>query len=387
MKFQGTGSNYDSRWALKQLFARGNAQDTRTLTSTLEKTYGGRAFLFSKGRNALSEAVRLSLEEGSDRVIVNGMTCSVVVDAINAAGGKPVFVDVSPDTAHFDPTTAINLITSSHDISAVIVQNTFGRTIDIAELEKAARERNVLLIEDLAHCIGETYPDGRLAGTVGDLVMLSFGRDKALDIVNGGALIVRSPHLLRATHQPAKSPTLLDQLRNRTFPLWSILVRKTYEMGFGRYLLSGIYKLGFAVKSSDGTIERNEKMAHWQAKLATIRFVQLAEAKRRRDTLVRVYQESLGSTLISADGSLRVALHAKQRDEALGELRESGYNLDDIWYDRPIGPARKYDPSTYPESNCPHSLRLAGLIINLPTHQEITTADAKRIAGIVKKYV
>ena len=48
-------------------------------------------------------------------------------------------------------------------------------------LEKCCRaickEKDIVLIEDLAHCVGAKYLNGKEAGNVGDLVVLSFSQD------------------------------------------------------------------------------------------------------------------------------------------------------------------------------------------------------------------
>ena len=73
------------------------------------------------------------------------------------------------------------------------------------------RRRGLYLIEDLAHCPGNHYADGPAFGSVGDLVVLSFSRDKQVDAVAGGALIVRNKDLsLSARFPRGRLPTLVS---------------------------------------------------------------------------------------------------------------------------------------------------------------------------------
>ncbi|HTK39486.1 MAG TPA: DegT/DnrJ/EryC1/StrS family aminotransferase [Patescibacteria group bacterium] len=387
MKFQALGSNYSLSWALRQLLILGSASDSKALTKALEKRFGGHAYLFSKGRDALSEAVRLSSEEGSSRIAINSMTCSVVVEAATALDAPIAYLDIEPHSAHFSSSQFEAALQAHADICAVVIQNTYGRMCNIRPIEKIAREHNVLIIEDLAHSIGQTYPDGREAGTVGDLVMLSFGRDKLLDVTNGGALIVRSPQLTRGLQPASDYPSLLSQLRDRIYPILSVGVRRLYDMKLGQVLLGLMYRLKLAERSAEGGIHRNTTMPHWKARLALERLENLDALNAHRREIMSVYESVFGDALVSSGGTIRAALSVSNRSATLDSLREHGYELSDTWYDTPIGPARKYKRLNYPEQDCPGAVALSRTIINLPTHDEITEVDAKTIAEIIQQYV
>lgn len=74
MIFQSVGTNYSFADAVKQLFVLGSKRSSEQLKKQLESDFGGTAVLYSKGRNALSEAVKLVAE--GKMVAVNAMTCS-----------------------------------------------------------------------------------------------------------------------------------------------------------------------------------------------------------------------------------------------------------------------------------------------------------------------
>lgn len=387
MKFQTVGSNYDFTWAMRQLTTVAGKSSGNRLASMLEQRYGGHAYLYSKGRNALSQAVRLSIDSGASGIAVNGLTCSVVVDAVESNDAVPIYLDVDPSTAHFSVETLEATLAKRDDIAAVIIQNTYGRMVDIAPVETLAREHNIILIEDLAHSIGQTYADGREAGTVGDLVMISFGRDKLLDTVNGGALIIRSPQLHMAMQPPRQVPSLLAQFRDRIYPLLSWMVRKTYSIGLGKLLHASIYALKIADHSSDGGIMRNERLPYWQAALAARRFRQLDALNAHRREIMGIYEKAFGGNLLSLRGTIRAALLVDSRTQVFAALRNAHYELNDTWYDAPIGPQRKYQAINYPEATCPHAVKLSMHTINLPTHSCIAPEDARNIVKIVEHYV
>lgn len=386
MIFQDVGSNYTFGSALRQLFTIGSRRDNDEFTTALEKYYEGKVALFSKGRGALAEAVRIACIDAPSEsfVAVNGMTCYVLVEAVEDGGARALYVDVAPDTAHFDAAGLASALESQPGVRAVIVQNTYGRMCDIAAIERIAREHGALLIEDLAHCVGQYYPDGREAGTVGDMAMLSFGRDKLLDVANGGALIVRSDRLKPALATPTATPRLLDQFRDRIYPLLTVLVRSLYNVLLGKIIHILMYKLGLAVRSSDGGIQRTHTMPGWQARLAHRQFRRLGEHNKHRREIMQLYEDFFDDKLLSRGGTIRAALTVAQPDRTIMRLRQAGFALNDIWYNTPVGPTRKYTQVHYPEESCPQSVQLAKQIINLPTHRGVHADTAKRIATIVR---
>lgn len=382
MIFQALGSNYTYGYAWRHLLSRGSDSDKQRLEHSVAEKFGGKAVLFSKGRDALSEAVRLAAKGGA--VAVNGATCSVVVEAVIQAGATPIYVDIDQQTGNMS-LAALEAALADAEVKAIIVQNTYGNMIDIAAVEKLTKPRGIIIIEDLAHGLGQVYPDGRPAGTVGELVMLSFGRDKIIDAVNGGALVVRDGELQKQLVSPHELPPRLQQRRDRWYPLLSCLVRSLYRVRLGKYFLAFIYKAKWAVRSADGGIHPERSLPNWQAKMIYEQWQQLDDIVRHRIEIMAAYQQELGDRLLTAGGTIRAALLVEKRAELLNSLAQRGYFLHDTWYDVPIAPARKYDPASYPEKQCPETMAFTQRVINLPTHRHMSAAGAQKIAAIVKQ--
>jgi dTDP-4-amino-4,6-dideoxygalactose transaminase len=57
--------------------------------------------------------------------------------------------------------------------------------------------------------------------------------------------------------------------------------------------------------------------------------------------------------------------------------------VQDIWYDVPVSPVRFYHKAHYVEENCPVAVEVAKRIINLPTHQYVTSEQAAHMARII----
>jgi dTDP-4-amino-4,6-dideoxygalactose transaminase len=68
------------------------------LEKELSQAFGAEAFLFAIATDALVATLQTLRLKAGDEVIVCGYTCGCVKDAVIAAGGIPVYSDVSPDT-------------------------------------------------------------------------------------------------------------------------------------------------------------------------------------------------------------------------------------------------------------------------------------------------
>ena len=185
MIFNSLGLNYSLRFALKFLRARTSINADERLKEFLNQKYSGQTWLYYKGRSALSEAVRLCQ---ADEVLTSGFSCYAVEQAIKDAGSQPVFTDIDTKTLNFSLKHLKDTHRANPRIKTVILKNTFGIGIDISQIVNYCRHHKLYIIEDLAHCPSNQYADGTNFGKIGDLVVLSFGRDKQIDAVNGGAL-------------------------------------------------------------------------------------------------------------------------------------------------------------------------------------------------------
>jgi len=386
MILQTLGAKYTFGEVLRHLFANGRAQDSEDLRQALAGRYDGQAVLYHKGRAALAEAIRLATG-GSGSVAVSGLTCISVVQAVEAAGCTPVYVDIREDDLHFGASELSGALQKHQGLKAVVVQNMLGIPADIVGIQQVAEQAGLALIEDLAHSAGAHYADGREVGTVGDMTILSFGRDKALDVDGGGALIVRTTQTIDKL--PATRVPLSSQLRTRLFPPIAWVVCRLYPIGVGRYVMAVAIRLGLVVRSADGVVNTSQAMPHWQAKRVLAQLQQLQAIAAARYEKASAYLPELAQFAprqVGQQGSapLRVPLLLSNRSEVVSHLRAHGVQASDIWYDTPIGPQRFYETVDYPEAECPVAVRVAARLINLPTHERITLANIDHIARLVK---
>ncbi len=353
----GQASNYSSGRALGQLFAMGRAADSEALRTALAHKYSARpelVALYHSGRSALTVALKAVGEKGS-KVIIPGLTCIAVVRAVKAAGMEPVFADITTENLEYDYDAIDNIAKVCYN-GIIVVQNTLGLTWDMVKIEQIARKYHLIIVEDLAHSAGRFYADGREVGTVGQAVALSFGKGKAIDTINGGAVVIREASTQYILAQPTRLPVLAERARDRWYPILAGICRELWRVKLGQVMMMLFVKMGWVKRSADTKLDTDVRLTDWQAKLALAQLDKLPSTPLREFKLVR------------------------QRDELLAKLDRMGYNFHEIWYDTPVSPARYRDEADFPVDKCPVTVRLSEQIINIPTwYQDSKLAEARTV--------
>jgi dTDP-4-amino-4,6-dideoxygalactose transaminase len=146
-------------------------------------------FWTRSGRQALRLLlVALQLEPGSGVALPLFGDPSLAA-AIVAAGHRPVFIDIDPQTLTMDPRS---LDRAAGSFSAVVMVHLFGHLADIPGLLAAAG--NVPVIEDAAHA-PLSFLNGRMAGVFGQASFYSFASTKYWPAGGGGLAVIHNPVL------------------------------------------------------------------------------------------------------------------------------------------------------------------------------------------------
>lgn len=374
------------------------------LTERLQEMFGVKTVsLVSSGRWALFLLLRaLNLPE-NDEVLLQGYTCVSVPGPVLWAGLRPVYVDIHPTTLTMDPADVEKKLTLRSRV--LIIQHTFGSPAHLTELLQIANEHRLIVIEDCAHTIGARYK-GKFVGTFGDAAVFSFGRDKALSSVFGGALLVsrpeRFPGLQRERNTLQESPRwwILQQLLHPVLFVWWI--RPLYfTFGVGKAALVVLQTLGVLSKAIAPEEKRGgrpslpaARLPNALAVLALAQLDRLSSLNEKRRALSAVYAECLagvaGVVLPTAPAgaepiSLRYTIQTPHAEEIRRAARRAHFLLGD-WYDAVIAP-QDTDLRTvgYLPGTCPVAERVAERSLNLPTNPFLQEADALRVSATVKR--
>jgi dTDP-4-amino-4,6-dideoxygalactose transaminase len=173
----------------------------------LEQRIGNEQVLLTHSCTAALEMMAMLLEIGpGDEVVMPSFTFVSAANAVVVRGGRPVFVDIRPDTLNIDETSVRAAITPR--TKAIVVVHYAGVGCAMNELASIAEETGTALIEDAAHGILASYED-RPLGSFGPLAALSFHETKNVHCGEGGALLINE------SAYRERAEILLDKGTNR----------------------------------------------------------------------------------------------------------------------------------------------------------------------------
>jgi perosamine synthetase len=150
--------------------------------------------------NTGTAALHLALEvldlQPGDEVIVPSLTFVSSVQAILAAGARPVFCEVSMETLTMDMEDVLRRVTSR--TKAIMPVHYGGQACDLDRLLPWTKQQKIWVVEDAAPAFGSTYK-GRKIGTLGDITCFSFDPIKNITCVGGGAVVTNNEEIARIT--------------------------------------------------------------------------------------------------------------------------------------------------------------------------------------------
>ena len=310
------------------------------------------------GTDALQIALMaLDLRPG-DEVIVPAFTYVAAAEVVALLGLIPVWVDVDPITFTINPSLVEGAI--SEKTKAIVAVHLFGQCADMEPLMRIANENGLYLIEDNAQSLGADYrfPDGHTqkAGTIGHIGTTSFFPSKPLACFgDGGALMTADDYLaerarmiashgqkVKYHHQILGCNSRLDTLQA------AVLEVKLRHLG-------------------EYCAARQEAAARYRALLSDTKGVELPV-------------ESHFSTHVYHQFTLKVA---DGRRDGLKEHLASRGIPSMIYYPLPLHHQQAYRQDGL---SLPVAEALAGSVLSLPMHTELTEGVQERIAEAVKEF-
>ena len=122
-----------------------------------------------------------------DEIIVPSFTFVASAESVIRAGGRPVFVDVAPNTFNMSPRALESVVTAK--TKGIIVVHLFGLSAPMDEITSFARRHNLFIIEDCAQSFGAKADAGHYTGTLGDCGCFSFFPTKNLGAFGDAGMI------------------------------------------------------------------------------------------------------------------------------------------------------------------------------------------------------
>lgn len=295
-------------------------------------------YLVNSARTALFLGLK-SLNLSQAEVLYPSFTCQVVPQAILKAGLTPIGYELGQIEAKITSKT-----------KALIIQHLFGIPDHMAMIKKICQKYHLILIEDLAHSLGATF-QGKKVGSFGDITVLSFGRDKIISSVFGGALLTR-----KAIQLNLPIPRNFWIFKQLLHPLiFSAAVPAYYW--FGKYLIHLCRKLNLITLPLTQLVP--EQLPNALAGLALCQWQRLDIFNRHRRQIARIYCQTFNVPYNPEAVYLRFPLVVKDPIQLIKLAKKEHLWLGN-WYENKI--------------------------INLPTHPRMNLSDTQRVVDFIKSH-
>jgi perosamine synthetase len=394
--FNSLGSNYNFSFAilaLKKIF-RSDKEDLELLKEKLEKRFNGKAYLLYRGRDAIQLILSTyGIGEGDD-VLTQTFSCYAIEEAILRTGARPVFVDIERKNINLSIGTLKEAHKRAQNPKAVIVQYSLGTLAEIKDINDWCKKNKLLLIEDIAQSFGGRDRQDVQLGTYADAIVCSFGRDKVVDGVSGGAAIFRNA--------PSNAPEIKQMCdkaiirKDLIYPIMIWMIRNLYTLFYilGAAVHRFMRKTEFIAPATASPTKSSMGMPPQYAKLILTQLEKLDNQLAHRKTIARIYYEKLQNMAyfitdpddIKFGSNLRFAFWTSDPDKLATYMKKKRIYIQDRWYRSPVDCGTLACKSIYEKGTTTNTEELTMHVVNLPTHKEVRVKDAERIVKCLNKY-
>lgn len=346
------------------------------------------------GLRFLLEALGLRM---GDEVMISALTCRVVVLAIQAAGFKPIYADVAPDSLNMDADSVRARLTSA--TRAIVFQHTYGTSAGRDSVADVADRSGVPLLEDCAQCLpparGDTPPEWRGVAT-----FWSHNLRKPLPAGAGGCVATSSESLaaaVRSARDRGPSRPFLQEVQ------W-LAVRTGYASLVRPSTYWPLWRLNRALrgdhrsKSLQQSIHEDvnslpTRISTRQAQWGLDGIAELPSRRAHAGALAAFYDASLTDvpaiqqlTLTGLESLYYYPVLAASKAKLLDVAERRGLELIAWPLTTPIYPierARELVQCDYVGGTCPRAESLAASLCGLPLDLHTTQSRARDMAAML----
>lgn len=309
----------------------------------------------ASGTEALLIALMaLDLKPG-DEVITTPFTFAATAEMIVLLGGRPVFVDIEPDTCNIDASQIEANITPR--TRAIMPVSLYGQVADMDEVNAiATRHGNIPVIEDAAQSFGATYK-GSKSCNLSTFGCTSFFPSKPLGCYgDGGAIFTNDDSLAQAC---------------REIRVHGQSARYTHtRLGVGGRMdtLQCAVVLGKLDRFGWELAQRRRLGARYGELLAAMPGVRLLAERADRDCVWAQY-----------------TVFVQNRAAVQEALKQQGIPTA-VHYPKPIHHQVAYAEHCCPDC-CPNSVQAGEQVMSLPMSPDLTDAQMDRVVAALAQAV
>lgn len=327
------------------------------------------AVAVSSGTAALHSAMYAAGINHGDEVIVPAMSFAASANCVVFQKGKPVFIDVQPDTLLLDLAKVEEKITGK--TKAIITVDYAGQPCDYDELRKIAIRHKLLLVDDACHALGARYKD-RYIGSIADLNVFSFHAVKHITTGEGGMITTDNPYFAERMRVFRNHGITTDHYQREIRRSWYY---EMVELGYNYRLTDFQCALGLSqLKKLPGWIARRQEIARCYDKaFSEIEGVAPLKVKSDVTHAYHLYVIRFDTERIN-----------KSRGEIFQFLREKGIGVNVHYIPIHLHPFYRKVFGTA-EGLCPVAENAYQYIISLPMSHGLANNDVEKVIEKVKE--
>jgi dTDP-4-amino-4,6-dideoxygalactose transaminase len=304
----------------------------------------------NSGTSALHLALLAAGVGPGDEVVTVPFTFVATAAAIHYTGATPIYVDIDPETFNMDPAKLDAVVTAR--TRAVVPVHLYGQPADMDAINKIARERGLVVIEDAAQAHGAEYK-GRRVGSLASMACFSFYPGKNLGAYGEAGLVTTDN------------------------PEYARKIRMLRDWGAEQKYHHVLKGYNYRMEAMQGAVLR-VKMRHLE---------KWTEARRR---IARRYDEAFAGTEIRTpqptDSNRHVyhvyAIRSTARARWQQELSARGIQTG-IHYPIPVHRQPAYTDGRWNAGDFPHSETAAEEVLSLPMYPELQESQQDEVVRAV----
>lgn len=306
----------------------------------------------TNGTSAIHAALYAAGVKNGDEVITTPFTFVATANPILMQGAKVVFADIDETTYNLDPASAEGKITEK--TKAILPVDLYGCPFD-AKLNSIASSRNLKVVEDACQAVGAMRGD-ESCGAIADVSAFSLYATKNIMCGEGGIATTNSEEIS-------------DRMRLFRHHGQSEKTRyEYYELGYNYRMPDILAAIAVEQIKRMGSImgARNENARKLNEGLQGIAGVILPKVPKNVKHAFHQY-------------TMRITPAAKvSRDAFVAKMKEAGIGVG-IYYPKPLHLHPHFAKMGYKQGDFPVSEKLAGEVVSLPVHPQLSEEDLASI--------
>jgi len=352
----------------------------------------GSSVSFASGRMGFYALMKACGIGRGDEIIINGATCSVMINAILRCNAIPVYSDIDPNTFGSSAQSIQKCL--SERTKMVVAQHSFGIPCEVNLIANICRDANIFLLEDCALALGSTLNNINV-GTFGDAALFSTDHSKPLNTIIGGLIYTNKTSIYKKLRKVQSQSSNLPVEKQKM--IWSrfLLERKFAQPGRYRLLqffdfisqvkrrligeISPFLDEDFGSKITPGSYPYPSRFPAFLAAIGILEINRWSSVKKDRERMLSYYTEwvkhhnfniQLPSVYYDSHRNitpLRI-VWSQANGEIIRQQLENVINISWIWFKQPI--ITTFEPLenfSYKHGDCPISEHIGIGMVNLPT--------------------